>query len=157
MTATYPGTVRPFTVKRDNFDTVYAADVDSLQDEVIAVESTLGTNPNLSTTVTSSGTFNSISQTYQTVSARIANVEAGVVGDVHTQYVKNSGGSIINNATNTNTPLQIQAALGQTTNLQNWNSASGTTIASVSVGGAITATGLSSPEINNHNILLIFG
>jgi hypothetical protein len=156
MTATYPGTVRPFTVKRDDFDTVYAADVDSLQDEIVAIESTLGTNPNISTTVTSSGTFNPTSTSYATVKARLANIEAGIVADTHTQYLKNAGGSVINNSTAAIVALQINAASGQTSPLQVWATSAGTTVASVSQSGTITAASVSSPEINNQAVLGIF-
>lgn len=156
MTATYPGTVRPFTVKRDDFDTVYAADVDSLQDEVVAIESTLGTNPNISTTVSASGTFNAVSTSYSTLNARLANIEAGIVADTHTQYVKNTGGSVVNNTTASNVPLQINGASGQTSPLQVWATSAGTSVASVSQTGTVTAASLSSPEINNQFVLGIF-
>lgn len=43
--ATYPGTVKVFTTKADQVDTLLAAHVNVLQDEVTAIETTLGTNP----------------------------------------------------------------------------------------------------------------
>jgi hypothetical protein len=43
--ATYPAAVRTFSEKTDNVTTVDASDVNSLQDEVVAIETTLGVNP----------------------------------------------------------------------------------------------------------------
>lgn len=43
--ATYPGTVKVFDNKNDQIDTVFAADVNSLQGEVVAIQSVLGLSP----------------------------------------------------------------------------------------------------------------
>jgi hypothetical protein len=59
-----------------------------LQEEVVAIESILGITPSLSTTPNSGGTFNATTTSFATVSARIANIETGIVADTHTQYVK---------------------------------------------------------------------
>lgn len=45
MPASYPSTVPTFTVKRDNLDINWAADVNRLQDETNAIAGELGTNP----------------------------------------------------------------------------------------------------------------
>lgn len=45
MPAVYPVSVKNFLSKTDNIDTVWAEHVNSLQDEVTAVERTLGTDP----------------------------------------------------------------------------------------------------------------
>ena len=44
MTASYPTTVKSFTTKVDFTDTVLAAHVNSLQEEVVAVQTELGTD-----------------------------------------------------------------------------------------------------------------
>lgn len=88
MAATYPGSVRSFTTKVDVTGIVYAAHPNDLQEEVVAIESILGVTPSLSTTPNSGGTFNATTTSFATVSARIANIETGIVADTHTQYVK---------------------------------------------------------------------
>jgi hypothetical protein len=45
MTAVYPGAVRTFTLKQDDITTIDAGDVNALQDEVGAIERTVGVNP----------------------------------------------------------------------------------------------------------------
>lgn len=47
MTAVYPIAVRNFTVHKDQSDIVDASDVNALQDEVAAIESTLGLSPHV--------------------------------------------------------------------------------------------------------------
>lgn len=47
MPAVYPMSVRSFTPKTDNVDTIFAAHVNSLQEEMTAVERTVGTNPHV--------------------------------------------------------------------------------------------------------------
>ena len=88
MPASYPSSVRVFTTKQNVVDTVDASHPNSLQEEIVAVESALGLNPATSTTPNPSDTFNGASNAFATVSARIANVETGVVADSHTQYVR---------------------------------------------------------------------
>jgi len=41
MTASYPGSIKTFTVKVDGVDTIYAADINSLQEEIVAIETDL--------------------------------------------------------------------------------------------------------------------
>jgi hypothetical protein len=45
MPAVYPVSVKTFLPKTDNIDTVWAAHVNDLQNEVTAIEKTVGTNP----------------------------------------------------------------------------------------------------------------
>lgn len=45
MTATYPKGIKNFTTKHDYTDYVMAVDVDAIQDEVVALQSAVGTNP----------------------------------------------------------------------------------------------------------------
>ena len=94
MPATYPASVRSFTTKVDVTGIVYAAHPNDLQEEVVAIESILGVTPSLSTTPSSGGTFNATSTTFASVSARLANIETGIVADVHTQYVNKTNGAV---------------------------------------------------------------
>lgn len=74
MPAVFPNAVRIYTAKSDLVDTVLAEHVNLLQEEVSAVETTLGTG-----LLTSSwtGTF-SQSSTYASLTARLTNIEAGI-------------------------------------------------------------------------------
>jgi hypothetical protein len=83
MTASYPGSVRNFLARVDLVDTVIADNVNSLQEELKAVQTTLGsaatgTSPLASTY---SGTF-ATTTTWTTLSDRITNIESGLVNGV---------------------------------------------------------------------------
>lgn len=135
MTASYPGTVQSFTTKVDGTDVIYAAHPNLLQEEVVAIENTLGVNPMLSTSNLSSGTYSNTATTYANVSARLANIEQGIVADTHTQYMKLAGGSTITTATSTTKGLIIKGAAGQSVNLQEWQNSSGTVLAYIDAAG----------------------
>jgi len=94
VAATYPGSVRSFTTKVDVTGIVYAAHPNDLQEEVVAIESILGITPSLSTTPNAGGTFAATTTSFATVSARLANIETGIVADVHTQYVNKTNGTV---------------------------------------------------------------
>lgn len=126
MAASYPASLKSFTVHTNNTDTIDAAHVNALQDEVAAVESTVGTAPNVSTTVSASSTFNKTSYTYTDVSSRLANIEKGITGDSHTQYVHNTGGDTITPSAIGVKGLIIKAASGQTANLLEFQNYAGT-------------------------------
>lgn len=83
MAASYPTSVREYTARIDLVDTVIADNVNSLQEEIKAVEQVLGSaatsaNPLVSTY---SGTFATTSP-HATVAARLANIEAGLVNGI---------------------------------------------------------------------------
>lgn len=88
MAAIYPGSVRIFSTKVDLVDTVMASHVNLLQDEVTAIETTLGTGI---LTSSWSGTF-STSTTHASASARMANLEAGLKSATG---VHNLNGSVV--------------------------------------------------------------
>ena len=46
-TPVFPGSVKTFTTKQDGIDTVVAAHVNTLQDEVVAVQSQVGVSSEL--------------------------------------------------------------------------------------------------------------
>lgn len=112
--ASYPGAVPAFTTKTDLVDTIHAQDVDGLQDEVIAIENTLGLNPQVSTTPNPAGTFNSVSTAFASLAARLANIETGIVADTHNQYIKSTGGSVVTTVNNGTVPFAVQEKSGQT-------------------------------------------
>jgi hypothetical protein len=157
MTASYPSSVRPFTTKTNILSVIDAADPNTLQEEVVAIETTLGVNPALSTSVVSTDTFLGTSSQYSTVALRLANIERGIVGDSHTQYVRKTGNETIVNATASNIALTVRGATSQSANLMEWKTSAGTTVASVNPAGKITASDLDAPEIDQSIILAIFG
>ena len=99
MAAQYPASVKTFTNKVDNTDTVIASDVNLAYDEITALENTLGTTP--ATSSTWSGTFNTTSATdWTTVGARLSNIEYGLK-TAYTNRVNTAGGSTIASASTT--------------------------------------------------------
>lgn len=77
MPAYYPSNIKnDFTNKVDFVTTVFAEHVNSLQDEVTAIQVALGTSP----TATSGwvGTFSTATSTWATLKARINNIEFGL-------------------------------------------------------------------------------
>jgi hypothetical protein len=76
VTAYYPGVVRTFTNRVDFTDTILAEHVNSLQDEVNAIESNLGTY--IRTSSGWIGSFDQTTTTWNTLKDRIANIEFGL-------------------------------------------------------------------------------
>ena len=76
MTALYPSSVKSFSTKIDFTDTVLAEHVNSLQDEVRSLESTIGTLPNVGSGWV--GSFDQITTNWNTLKDRIANIEYGL-------------------------------------------------------------------------------
>lgn len=76
MAATYPGAVRIFDSRVDLVDVVMAEHVNILQDEVTAVEASLGTGILASSW---SGSYTN-PPTYASLTVRLTNIEAGLTG-----------------------------------------------------------------------------
>lgn len=76
MTATYPASIKGFTTKADFVDTVLAVTVNDLQNEVAALESTIGTYINVGSGWV--GSFDQVTTTWSTLKDRIANIEYGL-------------------------------------------------------------------------------
>lgn len=94
MPASYPASIKSFSTKVDVSDVIYASHPNTIQEEIVAIESILGVTPSLSTAPSPTGTFISTATTFNTVAARLANIETGIVADVHTQYVNKSNGTV---------------------------------------------------------------
>ena len=137
MTATYPASIVSYTTKVDVTDVIYASHPNLLQDEVVAIESILGVTPNISTTPSSGGTFNATSNSFGTVSARLANIETGIVSDTHTQYIRKAGdtSNIITAGAATTKPLILKGASSQSANLTEWQNSSGTVLSYIDPSG----------------------
>lgn len=144
MAASYPSSVKVFPTHVNVTDIIDAGHPNTIQEEVVAVESTLGITPSLSTTPSPSGTFNGTATTFATVSARIANVETGVVSDAHTQYIRKAGdtANVIQPTVNTTKGLVIKGAASQSANLLEIQDSSGTVLAYIDASGNFSAVNI---------------
>jgi hypothetical protein len=118
--ADYPVEVKTFTIKKDLTDNVLAAHVNDLQTEVVLLENTLGTL--ITHSPASTPTFNQTNMQntayiWSSLRARIENIEAGLLADAHTQYVKNAGGSTITPSSSSTVGLVLKEASGQSVDL----------------------------------------
>lgn len=156
MAASYPGNVASFTTKVDNTTVVLAAHVNVLQDEVAATQGIIGVNPNVGTNTYSTSGYTATTS-HASLVARLTNLEVGITGDVHSQYVKVAGGSTITSGTASTKGLVVKGASSQSANLQEWQNSSGTVLASISATGGLTDTKLTA-DINNLYVLsYVFG
>ena len=76
MTASYPAAVKSFTTKVDFTDTVLAAHVNDLQDEVNSLQANIGTY--IKTGSGWVGSFDQVTTAWNTLKDRIANIEYGL-------------------------------------------------------------------------------
>lgn len=157
MPASYPLSVRPFQIRVNVLDIIDAAHPNSLQEEVVAIESTIGLNPALSTSPSPTGTFVSTSTQFNTLIQRLANLEIGVVSDSHSQYVKKAGNDAITNTGAANVGLVIRGAESQTASLQEWRTNANVVLARVTSAGTLVASSVDAPEVDHATILGIFG
>jgi len=112
--ASYPTSPATFTPKVDVQDTIFADNINQLQDEVYAIETTLGNTPNVSTYT---GSF-ALTTNWSSVSARISNIERGLVNGVTgvaSPYFSKAGDSITAPAGTVG--LTLNAITGSTTDL----------------------------------------
>lgn len=97
MTAVYPNTTFTWRDRIDNEDPVFANDVNSMADEVIATQATLGTNPQQE----KNPIINNIPVNYASVDARISDTLAGSlkpVVELSTQNLPCRAGQLIFNS-----------------------------------------------------------
>jgi hypothetical protein len=137
MAATYPTGIATFVDKVNVTDIIDASHPNAIQSEVIAIQTTIGASPNLSTTPNPAGTFTATATTFGSVNARLANIETGIVADAHTQYLRKAGDSA--NVITANSAaikgLVVKGAASQSANLQEWQNSSGTVLAYISPAG----------------------
>lgn len=156
MTASYPSSIRSFSTKRNILDVVDAADPNGIQEELVAVEVAIGVSPNISTSPLSTGTFSATSTIFSNLTARLANIETGIVSDSHTQYIRRTGNEVIVNATPTNVVFSVKGAALQSANLQEWKDSSNNVVASISGTGTLTASYINYVEFQNQLISSIW-
>lgn len=155
MPASYPGSVRPFTTKVNNIDIIDASHPNSLQEEVVAIQTVLGVNPQISSGL--SGSYISTATTFNSVNARLDNIEKGITGDTHTQYLKTTGNGQVTISTPTNVGITITGASSQTANLQEWKNSSGTVVAAIAPDGSLLESGSVIEHDNLYIISWVFG
>jgi len=138
VTASYPTTVKSFTTKVDFTDTVLAAHVNSLQEEVVALQTELGTD----ITVGSGwvGVVDFSTTNWDTLKDRIANIEYGLK-DVYDEYISDVGGSTIIPSGTGVKGLVIRATSGQTANLLEIQNSSSTVVTKLDSSGYIYTRG----------------
>jgi hypothetical protein len=138
MPAVYPSSVKPFDPKVDFTQVVVAEHINTLQDEVQAVESYVGVSPHVSAGYGSGvGTFTTGTTTWSTLAARVQNLEYGINADVHTQYLKFTGGETIQSSNSTVVGLNIQGFTSQTADLLRFKNSSGTVLTKVDSAGKL--------------------
>jgi hypothetical protein len=113
--AVYPAGIKSFTTKVNITDIVDESHPNLLQEEVVAIETILGVTPSLSTTPSSGGTFNATATTFASVSARLANIETGIVADTHAQYLKKVDSSVTTASTSAGVVRNIFASTSNPT------------------------------------------
>lgn len=152
MSALFPTSIKTFVDKVDYRDTVLAEHINSLQNEVAAVESVLGTG--ILTSVVGGGAYNSGVTFWDPYSgglgSRIQNIENGVTGDAHTQYLRKQA-----QADNVITPtgpsivaLTLNPTTGQSADLLN---AAG---ARISKDGVVFSSGLRAATVDGYETLV---
>jgi hypothetical protein len=134
VTASYPTTVKSFTTKVDFTDTVLAAHVNSLQEEVVALQGNLGTS--ITTGSGWVGTVDFSTTNWNTLKDRLANIEYGLK-DVYDDFISLTGGSVITSSANNVISLTIKAKSGQTANLIEFKNSSNAVVSNVTASGNI--------------------
>jgi len=160
MTASYPGSVKTtFTTHVNVTEVIDASHPNSIQDEVVAIETAVGVSPSISTAPTSSTSWYNDGRDYGTLSSRVANIEAGHLNDTHSQYLRKSGdtGNVITPAATTTKGLVIKAASGQTANLQEWQNSSGTAVSYIDNNGNFNGPNASSTSAGYQDIMMLMG
>jgi hypothetical protein len=138
MAASYPTGIAGFLDKVNIVDIIDASHPNSIQSEVIAIENTLGTEPNRSTTPSPAGTFNGTSNLFSTVGLRLNNIEVGVVSDSHTQYLRKAGdtANVITVGAAATKGLVVKGAASQSANLLEFQNSSATVLSYINSAGA---------------------
>jgi hypothetical protein len=143
MAAVYPSSVKVFTTKVDLVDTVLAENVNTLQDEVTAVQTSLGSG--ILSSTWAGGYTNPT--THASVQARMANIEAGLISLGSGKQDAATAVTLTGTQTLTNKTLTSPAISGGTltSTLTNSGTISGGTInaTTLQVGGvaAVTVSG----------------
>jgi len=140
--AYYPSQTATFSNHVNVTEIIDAAHPNNIQDELVAVETALGTNPGTSTTPSPSGTFTATSTAYSALTGRLANIETGIVSDTHSQYLRKTAdsGNVVTPANSGLKGIVVKAVSGQTANLQEWQTFGGTPTTYIDSSGNLVGT-----------------
>lgn len=143
MAASYPSQVAIFPTHVNLTEIIDAAHPNNIQNEVVAIEASLGTNPQISSTPNPSSTFNASSTEFASVSERLNNIEVGIVSDSHNQYLRKTSdsGNVITTGASNLKGLVIKGSSSQTSNLQEWQTSAGTVVCYIDGSGDFHASG----------------
>ena len=138
--ASYPGSVKVFSTHVNTSEVVDASHPNALQDEVIAIENTLGTSPTTPTAQTAASSW-AQGSAYANIAARLNNIELGIISDSHTQYLRKTsdGSNVVSTGATTNVGIAVNGLTSQTANLQEWR-VNNVTVASVTPAGLFSGT-----------------
>lgn len=135
----YPARVKSWTARRDLQDLVVAADVNTIYDEVTAVEQNLGAGGVAVSPTWGSNSFDTATTNWSNLKDRLANIEAGTYTAFNNR-VDIAGGSTIQSGSNSTVSLTLKAKSSQTANLLEAKDSSNNVIASLDVNGKFIAT-----------------
>jgi hypothetical protein len=145
----YPGSLASFTTKVDLTDTVLATHVNSLQTEVVAVQTTLGSGI-LNTTAFSDGSIFSLSGSFSSVNDRIANIERGLAkGTTLSAYLAKTGGTLTSTVSG-NINLTLLSGGASNGNLLETKNLSGT------VGFLVTSAGEAKVNVSGTSYSVLY-
>lgn len=92
MTASYPANIASFPTRQDD-EVIDNSHMNSVQDEIVAIELTLGT----SLLSKATGAYNAVTSSFNSLSSRLDNIERGVGSSdvaIHPQYLAKVGGTV---------------------------------------------------------------
>lgn len=134
----FPDRVKSWTARRDLLDLVVAADVNTIYDEVTAVEQELGAGGVKTSPTWGGSAFTSSTTAWNSLKERLANIENGVYTGIN-QRVDTAGGSTITSSTTSTVSLTIKARASQTAKLAEFRNSSNTVVASIAPDGTLVA------------------
>jgi hypothetical protein len=137
MAANYPNTIKVWTPVVNLQSLVVAEDVNTVYEELEAVQRQLGAAGGVATSAVwgTSGDLNTSTTNWGSLRARLQNIENGVFF-----AVSRRGASVIQPSEVSRVGLTIRAATGQTANLFELRNASNQVVANWSAAGAFTGT-----------------
>jgi hypothetical protein len=136
MAANYPNTIKVWDPKVNLRDLVVAEDVNTVYEELEAVQRQLGAGGVATSAIWgTSGDVNTSTTNWGSLRARIQNIENGVFF-----AVSRRGGSVITPAETTRVGLTVAAVSGQTANLLELRNSSNQAVATWAANGAFTGT-----------------
>lgn len=159
-TASYPENQVNFGPDKVNtVDLIQASDPNTLRAEVVAIESSVGLYPSVSTAASSSSSWYNDGRDYGTLVSRLANIEIGIVADTHNQYIKKTSDSsnVIVAGSSSLIPLVIKGAVSQTVALQQWVDSTGAVLSFIDAHGNFNGASTSSSNAGYQDIMLLMG